>query len=72
MASLDFKPLNTNSSIFYWNSIIITIYIDNLLITGASKPNINKIKAALSERFKILDLGVYYFYLGMEIICNCP
>jgi hypothetical protein len=48
------------------------IYIDDLLLARASKADINRIKATLSKRFKILDLGVYYFYLGIEVICNRP
>jgi Reverse transcriptase (RNA-dependent DNA polymerase) len=46
--------------------------MDNLLITSNSKTNINALKNALSDYFKILDLGVCYFYLGMEVIYNRP
>ena len=48
------------------------IYMNDLLITGASKPDINRIKAALSKRFKILDLRACHFYLGIEVIRDCP
>lgn len=72
LASLDFKPLDANSSVFCRDSTIIAIYIDDFLIAGASKPDINRIKAALSERFKISDLGAYHFYFGMEVIRNRP
>jgi hypothetical protein len=48
------------------------IYIDDLLLTRASKADINRIKAALNKWFKILDLGVYYFYLGIEVIRDYP
>jgi hypothetical protein len=39
-----------------------------LLIASDSKTNINTLKNALSDYFKILDLGIYYFYLNIEII----
>jgi hypothetical protein len=52
--------------------IIIAIYIDDLLIAGDSKTNINTLKNALSDYFKILDLGACYFYLGIEIIRDRP
>jgi hypothetical protein len=39
-----------------------------LLITSNSKTNISNLKNTLSDYFKILDLGVYYFYLGIEVI----
>jgi hypothetical protein len=72
LASLDFKLLDTDSSVFCRDGTIITIYIDDLLIAGVSKPDINKIKASLSERFKMSDLRAYHFYLGMEVIRNRP
>ena len=67
---LGFQPLNADSFIFCHDSIIIAIYVDNLLLASASKPDINKIKDSLKERFKILDLGAYYFYLRIEVICD--
>jgi hypothetical protein len=39
-----------------------------LLIASDSKTNINTLKNALSDYFKILDLGACYFYLSIEII----
>ena len=69
---LRFQPLNTNSFIFYYNSIIIAIYINNLLLTSASKLDINKVKDSLKEWFKMLDLNTYYFYLKMEVTYNQP
>jgi hypothetical protein len=61
-----------DSSMFYRDGTIIVIYIDDLLLTRASKADINRIKAALSKWFKILDLGVCYFYLGIEVIRDRP
>jgi hypothetical protein len=52
--------------------MIITIYVNNLLITGASKSAINQIKASLSKRFKIIDLGACYFYLSIEVTRDYP
>jgi hypothetical protein len=46
--------------------------MDDLLLARASKADINRIKAALSKRFKILDLGACYFYLGIEVIRDYP
>jgi hypothetical protein len=41
-----------------------------LLIASDSKTNISTLKNALSDYFKILDLGACYFYLGIKVICN--
>jgi hypothetical protein len=58
--------------VFCRDDVIIAIYINDLLLASASKPDINKIKDSLKERFKILDLGAYYFYLGIEVIHDRP
>jgi hypothetical protein len=34
--------------------------------------NINVLKAALSNQFKMSDLGTYYFYLGMKVTRDRP
>jgi hypothetical protein len=69
---LGFQPLNINSSVFCYNSIIIAIYVNNLLLASASKLDINKIKNSLKKRFKMSDLGAYYFYLRIEVIYDRP
>jgi hypothetical protein len=65
---LGFQPLDTDASVFTKKSIIIVIYIDDLLIASDSKTNISALKNALSDYFKILDLNACYFYLGIKII----
>jgi hypothetical protein len=42
--------------------------MDDFLIASDSKTNINTLKNALNDYFKILDLSACYFYLGIEII----
>jgi hypothetical protein len=72
LASLDFKPLDADSSVFCRDGTIIAIYVDDLLIAGASKSAIDQIKASLSKRFKMTDLGACHFYLGMEVTRDRP
>jgi hypothetical protein len=69
---LGFQPLNADSSVFCRDGVIIAIYVDDLLIAGASKPDIDKIKDSLKQRFKMSNLGAYHFYLGMEVIYDRP
>jgi hypothetical protein len=52
--------------------VIIAIYIDDLLIAGASKPDIYKIKDSLKQRFNMSNLGTCHFYLGIEVIHDRP
>jgi hypothetical protein len=56
LSSLGFQPLDADSSVFCHNGVIIAIYVNDLLIAGAFKPDINKIKDSLKERFKMSDL----------------
>jgi hypothetical protein len=72
LADQGFKPLDADSSVFCRDGTIIAIYVDDLLIDGASMANIKSLKACLSERFKMSDLGACHFYLGIEVIRDRP
>jgi hypothetical protein len=52
--------------------VTFLLLLNNLLLASASKLDINKIKNSLKKRFKILDLGAYYFYLRIEVIHDYP
>ena len=45
--------------------MIIAIYIDNLLICGAERKEINKVKDAFKAKFHMFNLEFVLFYLGM-------
>lgn len=72
LQELGFKPLESDYSVFINNTenIIIAIYVDDILIFGKDKNLINKLKANLSNKFRISDLGPIHHYLGMEILRN--
>ena len=48
-------------------SIIITLYIDDVLITGPNRTNIQRIKDALNAKFHIINLELYVYYLGIIV-----
>jgi hypothetical protein len=48
------------------------VFVDDLLIIGPSLIDINNIKAKLSKRFHMTDLGPCKYYLGMEVIRDRP
>ena len=50
LVTLGFQPLDTDASVFTKESIIIAIYMDDLLIAGDSKTNISTLKSTLSVR----------------------
>ena len=52
------------------NTLIIALYVDDLLIAGNSKSEIADIKRELSRRFEMKDLGPAKVMLGIEIKRN--
>jgi hypothetical protein len=50
--------------------IIVTVYVDDILIIGKNRAIINLFKKSLSAYFKIKDLGEAVDYLGIEIKQN--
>ena len=46
--------------------------MDDLLIVGPDKSEIQKIKDALSKRFQMTDLGPCTYYLGMSVRRDRP
>lgn len=72
LVDLSFEVLTADSSIliYYKEQILIAIYVDDLLIAGLNRANIDYIKVALSKRFLTKDRSLYNFYLGVLIFRN--
>jgi hypothetical protein len=47
--------------------LIVGVYVDDLLITGTTPEEIGRFKRELQLQFKMADLGLLSFYLGLEI-----
>lgn len=47
--------------------IALTIYVDDMLLTGACEHEISQVKAYLDSVFSIKDLGLAKYFLGVEI-----
>ena len=50
------------------NILIISLYVDDLLVTGNNTSFVEKFKQEMMEVFEMTDLGLMTFFLGMEII----
>lgn len=48
--------------------VVLLIYVDDLLITGSSVSMINELKLLLHQNFKMKDLGVLKYFLGIEVM----
>jgi hypothetical protein len=62
-----FTPLDANHSVFVKNSTYIVVYVDDLLLVGPNKVDIQRIKDPLSQRFRMTDIGPIASYLGMTV-----
>jgi hypothetical protein len=47
--------------------LLVGVYVDDLIITGNDASEIVKFKRDMSAKFKMSDLGLLCFYLGIEV-----
>jgi hypothetical protein len=47
--------------------LLIGVYVDDLIITDGSKLEITKFNREMTDRFKMSDLSMLSYYLGMEV-----
>ena len=70
--NLGFVRSKSNHCIYYKSDgdyfLVIALYVDDMLFIGKGKCLIAKLKAQLSAKFEMKDLGVEKNILGMEII----
>ena len=73
LIQIGFKKCSVEFGVYVQNlsdeeTIIICLYVDDLLITGSSTSEINKVKEKLKLEFEMTDLGELSFFLGMEFV----
>ncbi|KAG7558630.1 Reverse transcriptase RNA-dependent DNA polymerase [Arabidopsis thaliana x Arabidopsis arenosa] len=49
-------------------SLVVAVYVDNLLVTGSSLQLILEFKKGMSAQFEMSDLGKLTYYIGIEVI----
>lgn len=68
---LGFKCSRADSSLFVLNckkgTILLLLYVDDIVITGSSLTYIQEIIIALGNEFAMKDLGQLQFFLGIEV-----
>jgi hypothetical protein len=48
--------------------LIVGVYVDDLVITGGNQGDIDKFKKEMKNTFKMSDLGLLKYYLGLEVV----
>ena len=49
------------------NVLLVGVYVDDLIITGAEEQKVEVFKAKMKKAFDMSDLGLLCFYLGVEV-----
>jgi Reverse transcriptase (RNA-dependent DNA polymerase) len=67
----DLKVTNADHSLFFKidknYTIIILVYVDNIIITGNTLEETRKVKSQLKEKIDIKELGLLKYFLGIKI-----
>jgi hypothetical protein len=45
--------------------LIISLYVDDLLVTGSTIQQVGELKQKMVQVFEMIDLGLMRFFLGM-------
>jgi hypothetical protein len=54
----------------WWNDnmqLVVGIHVDDLIITCSDRDNIMSFKEEMAAAFKMSDLGLLHYYLGIEV-----
>ena len=72
--SLGFKKSQSESTLyirkFNADILIISLYVDDLIVTGSNQCLMDKFKAKMEELFEMTDLRDMSYFLGMEVHHN--
>jgi hypothetical protein len=47
--------------------LVVGVYVDDLIITSLDRDNIRSFKEEMVAAFKMSDLGLLHYYLGIEV-----
>ena len=71
MVKMKFNVFDGQACLFYWHkdhrTVIVLLYVDDILITGNCEDKINETKRNLCRAFKMKDLGEPKRFLDIEI-----
>lgn len=50
--------------------VVFMVYVDDILLAGSYLSEMNSLKSFLDQQFKIKDLGLIHYFLGLEVIAH--
>ncbi|KAJ9537573.1 hypothetical protein OSB04_030306 [Centaurea solstitialis] len=72
--SLGFSTSNYDSGLFTRTTdsgtILLLLYVDDMIITGSDTTGITHLKQSLSSSFEMKDLGLLHYFLGLEVLSD--
>jgi hypothetical protein len=72
--SLGFWRTPSEHAIYVWQNgnmqLVVGVHIDDLIITGSDRDNIRSFKEEMVATFKMSDIGLFHYYLGIEVKQN--
>lgn len=74
LVSYNFNISNADGSLFTKyereNTVIVLVYVDDIVITGNNQEEIKKVKLQLKDKFDIKDLGLLKYFLVIEVVTS--
>jgi Reverse transcriptase (RNA-dependent DNA polymerase) len=71
LISLGFHASKYDSSLFvlhrFGNTIILLVYVDDIIITDSHTQSVQEIISQLQTRFAIKNLGALHYFLGIKV-----
>ncbi|GKC28847.1 zinc finger, CCHC-type containing protein [Tanacetum coccineum] len=71
LKSLGIKKCNLEQAVYTKRSktstLIVGVYVDDLIITGTPRKEIDLFKSQMEDKFEMSDLGLLAYYLGIEV-----
>jgi hypothetical protein len=71
LLSLGFQRTLSKHAIYVWRNgnvqLVVGVYVDDLIITGSDRDNIMSFKEEMAAAFKMSDLSLLHYYLGIEV-----
>jgi hypothetical protein len=68
---LGFVPSKGDTSLFFFNSngitMYILVYVDDIIMTSSSPEATNALLKKLEGDFALKDLGDHHYFLGIEV-----